>query len=349
MLIKNQKIEITWNNNNREWFEKLGYTGYKWGKKLFVDVSDLSHGTNVRVNIICDYCGKQYDACYSAYYKSHEKFPKDCCLACRTKKKIEVTKIERCEKFWGKLEDFCKTKGYKLITQKENYINVKMEIKYLCPKHGLKTGIMDNMLHGHGCRDCAHEQMTYIMQQDVDYVERYINSINNNKLLNKNDYINVFKHNLTIRCNCGEIYTTSFANFKKHGVQQCRACSYRNSKGESYICKILDDLKIEYIQEKRFDDCRDIKPLPFDFYLPKYNLVIEYDGEGHYIESFYKPYSEDPKQALINRQRKDSIKDDYCNTNKLHLLRIPYWELDNIECLIRNKIEIIKKDLKQVS
>ena len=39
---------------------------------------------------------------------------------------------------------------------------------------------------------------------------------------------------------------------------------------------------INYIREKRFKDCKNIKPLPFDFYLPEKNICIEYDGEHHF-------------------------------------------------------------------
>lgn len=34
----------------------------------------------------------------------------------------------------------------------------------------------------------------------------------------------------------------------------------------------------DFIIQHKFKNCRDIRPLPFDFYLPKLNTCIEYDG-----------------------------------------------------------------------
>lgn len=37
--------------------------------KKMVKVSDMSHGSNKRVMVICDYCGKEYTMVYQKYYK----------------------------------------------------------------------------------------------------------------------------------------------------------------------------------------------------------------------------------------------------------------------------------------
>lgn len=342
ILVENQYFEIAWNNSNRKWFESLGYGKYKRGEKINVRAEDLTHSSKTEVKVICDYCNESYDTSFAVYYKGHEKFPKDCCSKCAGKKTSEVSFIKRREKAWKQLEYFCKEKNYKLITQKEEYTDIHMKIKYLCPKHGEKTGTIDNMIHGHGCIDCKNEEMVYIMQYDKNYIEEFINSINGNKLLNKDDYINIHLRNLNIKCKCGNVYTTSFSNYKNHYVRQCLSCSCKHSKYESYITSILQNMNIEFIPEKRFTDCRDIKPLPFDFYLQNYNLIIEYDGEGHYLESFYEFRSDNPREALLNRQRKDEIKNKYCKEHKIHILRIPYWEQDNIKAIILDKLNSLK-------
>lgn len=348
MLVKNQKVEVTWLNTNKKWFESFGYTDYEKDKKFFVYPYELKPSSSIRVNVICDYCNEIYNTEYGVYNKAHKKYPKDCCSKCTGKKVSEITFCKRKDKYWKQLEDFCKEKDYELITNKDEYTNIKMKITYSCKKHGIKHGIMESMIHGHGCIDCKNENMVYIMQFDNEYIEQYINSFNGNKLLNKEEYINVFEHNLNIRCKCGRIYTTSFNNYKKADVRQCRKCSRLQSKNESYINSILKNMGIDFIVEKRFNDCKDIKPLPFDFYLPAYNLVIEYDGEGHYMESFYKPYCDNPEVALENRKRKDSIKNKYCKTHGIDILRIPYWEKDNIESIIKNKINLLN-EIRKVS
>jgi len=73
-------------------------------------------------------------------------------------------------------------------------------------------------------------------------------------------------------------------------------------------------------------DCRNKLPLPFDFFLPKYNLLIEYQGRQHFennISFFHK------KDSLEERQKLDQIKRNYCANNKIDLLEISYK--DNIK------------------
>lgn len=75
------------------------------------------------------------------------------------------------------------------------------------------------------------------------------------------------------------------------------------------------------------------KPLFFDFYLPKYNLVIEFDG----IQHFRNP----DKHQLKNQKTKDWLKDLFCKRRKIHILRIPYWKKNRFEFLILERIDQI--------
>ena len=50
------------------------------------------------------------------------------------------------------------------------------------------------------------------------------------------------------------------------------------SKNEEYILNILLKENIKFIREKTFSDLRKGK-YRFDFYLPKYNICLEIDGE----------------------------------------------------------------------
>ena len=161
-------------------------------------------------------------------------------------------------------------------------------------------------------------------------------------LINPYEYKNSSTRNLKIRCNCGNIFTTSFNNYIRAGVNKCSSCSKRESKNENVISKILEKYNINFISEKRFSECKDKKALPFDFYLPEYNLIIEYDGEGHYLERFYNNKSNNPRKSLEKTQRHDEIKNNFCKSFGIELLRIPYWDRDNLEKIIINKINSIK-------
>lgn len=60
------------------------------------------------------------------------------------------------------------------------------------------------------------------------------------------------------------------------------SCGCMISNGERKLIEILNALNIEYATQKSFDDCTYKKILKFDFYLPLYNMVIEYNGIQHY-------------------------------------------------------------------
>ena len=69
----------------------------------------------------------------------------------------------------------------------------------------------------------------------------------------------------------------------KAGVSNCGCKS--NSKGEKVIAQILNKFQISFEQEKTFPNLMGNKSaLRFDFYLPKENICIEYQGEFHFKE-----------------------------------------------------------------
>ena len=59
------------------------------------------------------------------------------------------------------------------------------------------------------------------------------------------------------------------------------------SKGEDYLVAIFRKEKIAYERETTFPDLlgKHGTPLRLDFYLPKFGINIEYDGEGHFNRS----------------------------------------------------------------
>ena len=73
-------------------------------------------------------------------------------------------------------------------------------------------------------------------------------------------------------------FEINWNNFKSG--KRCPYC--KKSKGEDSINTTLKKLGVKYKTQYKFDDCRDVLLLPFDFYLYDYNLIIEYDGEQHF-------------------------------------------------------------------
>ena len=78
-------------------------------------------------------------------------------------------------------------------------------------------------------------------------------------------------------------------------------------------------------------------PLRFDFYLDDYNTAIEFDGEQHYFPVNFDSYHEKRfKKEFYDLKIRDQIKNKYCLENRITLIRIPYWDRDNIEEILDN-------------
>lgn len=126
--------------------------------------------------------------------------------------------------------------------------------------------------------------------------------------------------------------------------QSCPICS--ESKGERAVRLYLEKNNIEFKQEYRFDDCRYKDFLRFDFYIPSLNLCIEFDGEQHYKANDYFG-----KKEFELTQKRDRIKNNYCEEKGIGLLRIPYWEIDNVDKILNKELKKLRKmnsELKEV-
>lgn len=131
------------------------------------------------------------------------------------------------------------------------------------------------------------------------------------------------------KCDCGNECDVDVASLTSGHTQSC-GCFHRSLR-ELYIESILINNKINYIQQYTFDDCKNVFKLPFDFYLPDYNICIEYDGQQHFkpIDLF------GGEEGFKKRKENDLIKTQYCIEHDIQLIRIPYTMSDNdIETII---------------
>jgi len=108
----------------------------------------------------------------------------------------------------------------------------------------------------------------------------------------------------------------------------------KQSRGEAKVAAFLKSERIEYNTEWWFKGLYNYAKsclLYFDFYVPEFNLCIEYDGQQHYG-------SKKTEAEKMN----DFLKNAYCVKNRIFLLRIKYTDFDNIENLICSKIDQIQ-------
>jgi hypothetical protein len=97
------------------------------------------------------------------------------------------------------------------------------------------------------------------------------------------------------------------------------------SSGERTVRLFLMDNKIKFKQYHKIKGCFSEKngkqyPLIFDFYLPKINCVIEYDGAQHFRPVEIFGGEETYKRTLIL----DQIKNKFCSDNNIKIIRLSY-------------------------
>lgn len=206
------------------------------------------------------------------------------------------------------------------------YINIATPILHKCLIHNNEWfALPNNILRGCGCPKCKADKLSVFYTKEHQlYVD---------ELKQKNPYITVLEQYINaftpILHKClldgNEWYAKPTNILSGKGCPKCN-----DSKGERAIRRWLEEHNIEYEPQKKFSDCRDINPLPFDFYLPKHNVAIEYNGKQHYISSDF--FGGD--KALAYTQRHDKMKEEYCKKNKIRFLCIPYTK--NVETELNN-------------
>lgn len=236
----------------------------------------------------------------------------------------------RCPKCLGKQLSYNEVKekiesiGYILLS--EEYTIAKDKLRMRCDKGHEFEMSLTKFNAGHRCIKC-HNESGSNRKYTYEFVKNYIQKEGYELL---SEIYTITKEKLLIKCNKGHKFKMSFGDFK--GGCRCPQCNI--SKGEYKISKILERHNVKYEMQYKFKDCKFYKELPFDFYLPDYNMCIEYDGGQHFkIVNWFGGFD-----GFISTKIRDTIKNIYCEENNITLIRIPYWECNNIENILNEKI-----------
>lgn len=246
-----------------------------------------------------------------------------CPQCANIKKQLNLTKTN--DKYVSELKQI--NPNIELI---DTYNGSNIKIKHHCLICGHMWFVTPNsILHGTGCPECdknkkslRHEEYVYkvsLINQNIEVVEQYNRS-----------FIPILH-----KCKLDGFEWVAYPNNILNG-QGCPKCN--ESKGEKAITNWLNKNNILYESQKRFADCKNIKPLPFDFYLPNYNIVIEYQGIQHYESIEYFGGQENFENQIL----RDNIKRKYCEDNNIILFEIPYYsdldrELIKLYDIIKSK------------
>ena len=259
----------------------------------------------------CPKCGIKLQA--EKKRKTQEQFEKE------VEEKFN-NKIEIISKYTG-IKDIvkcrCKVDGYEWETTGNTLLNNSI---IGCP-------ICRGKINGDRCRKSNEQflkELSFI-NPNIEPLETYIDG------------------HSKIKCKCkihNYIWYTA-PNKILHKTTGCPKCaSYKN---ENKIDEILNKWGYKFTIQKRFFDCKDKYTLPFDRYLDDFNVLIEYDGEQHYRPIKYGNMTQvQAEESLRITQFHDEIKNNYCKENNIPLIRIPYWEKDNIESFLFDELVKLK-------
>ena len=141
-------------------------------------------------------------------------------------------------------------------------------------------------------------------------------------------------------CDCGNVTYVNSHELIQGDTISC-GCQKR-SYGEEKITKLLLQLNLKFLTEYKINNCKDKRPLPFDFALFNENndlvCLIEYQGEQHYKSTG----GWNNEEKLLYNKNHDKIKFDYCQQNNIPLIIIPFWDINKLD------IEYMKGQLNRI-
>ena len=190
--------------------------------------------------------------------------------------------------------------NYELVEFKNN----KDYIKIICPIHGIFEQRVDEHLKGRGCAKCVGRNKT-----KEEFIEEAIKVHGDRYDYSLVEYTTA-ETKIKIKCNkCGFIFEQKpWSHLQNHGCPHCKF-----SKGELLIEKTLIENNIDFEPQKRFDW---LGTQTLDFYLPKYNIGIEVQGEHHFSNE--KCFGK--KEIYDITVERDKKKYNLCNENNVKIL-----------------------------
>ena len=298
-------------------------------KSEFIHEAVQIHGSRYLYDKIVYYSNKQSIEIICRDHGAFKQSPKTHlrganCPKCMLREKMIDKSIEF-------LDSFVKRHGDKFDYSKVVYSGHKNPVTIICPKHGeFRITPPNHLLYD--CKKCYYEIIGKNLTKKVDEFIEQASKIHSNYYdYSLVVYTNTHSYVIVICPKHGKFKQNPSNHLMGQGCPTCR-----RSKGEVAISVVLSTYNFEYVEQYKFQDCRNLLPLPFDFYLPDFNICIEYDGKQHFEESkswFYK-------QDVI---KTDEIKTYYCHDNNIPLLRISYKNFKKIEKIIINFMSNYKK------
>ena len=250
------------------------------------------YGVLDKITLICEKHGEFKQSIHNHFNIGNN------CPKCIVRKPIEIN-----EKFINQIED----NGIEVI----KYNGYRKLSKFKCKSHGFFEKSVENVKK-YGCTECYNEKRKN--NNKIDFIK---NSKAKWSHMIDFDYDNIIYNGMRSKM---KIYSKSTGWIEQIAQNHLNGFLPKSSSGELVIKSILENLNINYIREKTFEDCKNVIKLRFDFYLPDINTCVEFNGIQHYKPIEFFGGIERYKSQIKN----DNIKQKYCIDNNIKLIVISY-------------------------
>lgn len=308
------------------------------GKKYYVDKSQENRSKfcsdacfrknkNTQMDYNCEFCGKSFKVIISKYNKAING---GIHLYCSSQCAKDIQKPK-----WNDISSLFENRGYILLSME--YINAKTKLEYICPNHkeyGSQYITYNNLKSGFGCKCCGRERTIDSKRLSFDEAKEIF--ARHDMILLNQEYKN---SNIPMKYICknhtefGIQYMALSNAYKQH----CPHCN--TIKGEDKIARYLLNNNILFIPQKTYNDLRGVGggKLSYDFYLPNFNLLIEYQGEQHKhpVSAF------GGEEQFKIQQEHDLRKREYAKLHNIELFEIWYDDFKNVEKILDDKLLLI--------
>ena len=297
-------------------------------KNDYILVSDFI-STQSKVTIKHNKCGNNFDIVANEFtrLRVQERFRKAC-----TKCREIAIPLEEVQKRLDKItKDRISIIGSYQSTHKDTTFKCKVcSHEWTGNVHYKIQNVKTNKTDSFGCPKCSKK-----MKKTTEIFKKEVKELVGNEYLVKGEYSTANDLVEMTHTTCGEDYPVRPADFlyKNNRCPYC-ANNEKESKAVRFIRTILMESSIKCETEKDYEDCIYKKKLPFDFYFPELNLLLEYDGEQHFrnMGGLFNDFE--------NTRIRDNIKNQWCINNDINFLRLHYkMNFEDIRILIENLIK----------
>ena len=262
MLIT-KTVKVKWNPKNREWYESKGYIYTKHNAEFDVNIEDITKGSHVEVEIVCDYClENELSTVVKKQWKRYVKdnlnsvVKKDCCASC------QPIKTKECNLINFGVEN--KMELPEIKEKQKNTIMKNYGVEHNMKNKNVRQKAIDTFVLKYGV-DNPMKNKDVIKKSNQSKIKRFgsTNPFTNEEVINKSKKTNLQRYGTEWHMQSAEVMKKSKETMYSNGTAPC-------SRQQKYIHNLIGG-ELNYPVDK----------CSLDIAFPQEKIYVEYDGNGH--------------------------------------------------------------------